>query len=244
LHHQAQGLVNRGVGVPGPELGLAAPGGGSPSPSFAAAAALVLAFGVAAAGHAGEPSPRSVVPRTARGASRKLPPLGPGGRDKGGASDVSILDGAAISARMHQARGRGLFVHVWASWCGPCIEELSTIDLFARATRARGGTFLSISLDDVRRADRVAEVLHQRAPSLTRIVARFDDPDGFMALFSHEWEGAIPALFAYDAGGRLVASLLGEADVEDLDRLLEDLTAPVAAPRPPMGPTPGAGRRP
>jgi thiol-disulfide isomerase/thioredoxin len=236
--------VSGGAGVPGLELTPGAPVGGLPSPSFAAAAALVVAFGMAAAAHAGEWAPRPPVPRAARAAPRKLTPAGPGRSDNAGAPEVSILDGAAIGARMRQARGRGLFVHVWASWCGPCLEELPTIDLFARAARARGGTFLSISLDDVRRAAHVAEVLHQRAPNLTRIVARFDDPDGFMALFSREWQGAIPALFAYDADGRLVASLLGEADVEDLDRLLEDLTAPVAAPRPPMGPGPGARDRP
>jgi thiol-disulfide isomerase/thioredoxin len=241
LHHQTQGIVNQDAGARRPDSRAASRGGGSPSPSFAAAAALVLAFAGGAAGHAGEPPPRPIFPRTARGAPRKLPPPGSGGSEKARAPDVSILDGAAIGARMHEARGRGLFVHVWASWCGPCLAELSTMDLFARAARARGGTFLSISLDDVRRAGHVGEVLRQRAPNLTPILARFDDPDRFMAVFSHEWEGAIPALFAYDAQGRLVASLLGEADVEDLDRLLEDLTAPVAAPRPPMVPRPGTG---
>jgi thiol-disulfide isomerase/thioredoxin len=236
--------VSRGAGVAGRELTPGAPVRGGPSPSLAAAAALVMAFGMVAAAHAGESASRPPVPRAARAAPRKLAPAGSGRSANVAVPEVSILDGAAIGARLRQARGRGLFVHVWASWCGPCLEELPTIDLFARAARARGGTFLSISLDDVRRAGHVADVLHQRAPSLTRIVARFDDPDRFMALFSHEWQGAIPALFAYDADGRLVASLLGEADVEDLDRLLEDLTAPVAAPRPPMGPGPRARARP
>jgi len=197
---------------------------------------LALAFGVAGA-EASQPAPRPVPPHTRRDTPRPAPPPGPGAGVKGGGeSEVVILDGAAIGARMREARGHGLFVHLWASWCGPCLAELPTIDLFARAARARGATFLSVSLDDVARGTHVAEVLRQKAPNLTRILARFEDPDRFMAVFSREWEGGIPALFGYDAHGRLAGALMGEADVEDLDRLLEDLTSPVAGPRPPLGP--------
>jgi thiol-disulfide isomerase/thioredoxin len=191
---------------------------------------LALAFGVAGA-EASQPAPRPIPPHTRRDTPRPAP----GGGLKGDSGpEVVVLDGAAIGARMREARGHSLFVHLWASWCGPCLAELPTIDLFARAARARGATFLSVSLDDVARGTHVAEVLRQKAPNLTRILARFEDPDRFMAVFSREWEGGIPALFGYDAHGRLAGSLMGEADVEDLDRLLDDLTAPVAAPRPPL----------
>jgi len=216
-------------------------GRGISASSAAAAAMLALAaFGLAA--EASQPA-RPVPPRTRRDAPRVAPAGGPGaGAKAGGGPEVVILDGAAIGARMREARGHSLFVHLWASWCGPCLAELPTIDLFARAARARGATFLSVSLDDVARGTHVADVLRQKAPNLTRILARFEDPDRFMAVFSREWEGGIPALFGYDADGRLAGSLMGEADVEDLDRLLEDLTAPVAAPRPPLGPARGPAR--
>ncbi|HEY8926287.1 MAG TPA: TlpA disulfide reductase family protein [Polyangia bacterium] len=198
--------------------------------SVAAATMIALVLGVAGA-EASQPAPRPVPPHTRRDVPRPAPGNGAKG-DSG--PEVVILDGAAIGARMREARGHGLFVHLWASWCGPCLAELPTIDLFARAARARGATFLSVSLDDVARGTHVAEVLREKAPNLTRILARFEDPDRFMAVFSREWEGGIPALFGYDAHGRLAGSLMGEADVEDLDRLLENLTAPVAAPRPPL----------
>ena len=210
------------------------------SVSVAAATVLALACAGGAAG-ASQPAPRPVAPRTHRDAPRAAPggggpgAAGPGAK-AGGGSEVVILDGAAIGARMREARGHSLFVHLWASWCGPCLAELPTIDLFARAARARGATFISVSLDDVARGTHVADVLRQKAPNLTRILARFEDPDRFMAVFSREWEGGIPALFGYDADGRLAGSLMGEVDVEELDRLLEDLTGSAAAPRPPMAP--------
>jgi thiol-disulfide isomerase/thioredoxin len=152
------------------------------------------------------------------------------------ASDVTILDGAGIGAKMREAKGHGLFVHLWASWCAPCLEELPLVERFARTARARGATFLSVSLDDVRHGAHVMDVLRRRAPSLTPFVARFDDPDRFMAVFSHEWEGAIPALFGYGADGRLAASVLGALEPPDLERLLAEVAAPVMAPRPPAAP--------
>ena len=198
---------------------------------------MLFVSGLMVTAHAADGPPRPLAPRTQRGAPKAPPPgAGAPGREHAAPPEVTVIDESTVAARVHAARGRSLFVHLWASWCAPCLQELPTIDLFARAARARGATFLSFSLDDVRRAGHVGEVLRQRAPNLTRLVAQFDDADRFMAIFSPKWEGSIPALFGYDADGRLAGALLGEPDIEELDQLLEQLTAPVVVPRAPMAP--------
>jgi thiol-disulfide isomerase/thioredoxin len=131
------------------------------------------------------------------------------------------VDPSEIRHEMVKARGHVLFMHLWASWCGPCIEELPLINRFARAARARGHTVISVALDsDARGVAGVPAVLQARAPALTTFVARFEDPDRFMSLFSRSWEGSIPALFAFDAAGKLRASLVGEVAPAELDSLL------------------------
>jgi len=189
-------------------------------------AALVLALGapfVAAApgGAGGKPGARA-----AKAAPAKV------------GDELTPLDVTRLGEEMRKARGRDLFIHLWASWCGPCLEELPQVDRFAREARARGATFLSVSLDDPRRAARVLEVLHKRGPNLTPFVARFDDPDKFIALFSTEWEGAIPALFAYDRQGHLRGSFVGEIESGDISRLLANISVapPEPAPAVPRGP--------
>jgi len=146
------------------------------------------------------------------------------------ADQLTPLDVAGLGEQLRKARGRDLFIHLWASWCGPCLEELPEVDRFAREARARGATFLSVSLDDPKRAAHVLEVLHRRAPNLTPFVARFDDPDKFIAFFSTEWEGAIPALFSYDRQGRLRGSVVGEIESADIRRMLAAIS--VAPPEP------------
>lgn len=44
--------------------------------------------------------------------------------------------------------GRPLLVNVWASWCGPCIEEMPELQRFAASQGADGVQVLGIALDD------------------------------------------------------------------------------------------------
>ncbi len=147
------------------------------------------------------------------------------------------LDMGEIRREMRKARGRVLFMHLWASWCGPCLEELPLMNRFARAARARGATVISVSLDnDARGVAGVPAVLRARAPGLTTFVARFQDPGQFMSIFSRSWEGSIPALFAFDRAGKLRASLVGELAPSELESLMAKMRTPPpsrrSSPRP------------
>jgi thiol-disulfide isomerase/thioredoxin len=133
---------------------------------------------------------------------------------------------------MKLRRGRPFVIHLWASWCGPCLEELPSIEILARKARSHGIAVVSMSLDSAADSDeRVPAALRERAPSLTPVIADFDDPATFGSLFSRpasqtslpKWEGSIPALFAFDSEGVLHRSILELAEPAELDRLLERL---------------------
>ena len=147
------------------------------------------------------------------------------------ADGLTRLDATSLRQAMRKAKGGDLFIHLWASWCGPCLKELPNIDRLARQARARGATFLSVSLDDPKRGAHVLDVLHRQAPSLTHFVAKLNDPDKLADLFSGEWDGSIPALFVYDRTGHLRASFVGQLENADIRRMLADIS--VAPPGPP-----------
>jgi thiol-disulfide isomerase/thioredoxin len=138
-------------------------------------------------------------------------PAGPG---------YTLVDLAAIQRTVH-GRGRPVLAHFWASWCGPCLEELPLVDKFARDMKARGVDVVSLSLDDPERAGaHVVEVLAARAPTLTRNIVKVSDSDAFINAIDPRWEGSIPAVFAYDDKGQLRDRLIGEATRRDLDSLV------------------------
>ena len=64
------------------------------------------------------------------------------------AIELPGLDGQPTSLASLQA-GRPMLVNVWASWCGPCIEEMPELQRFATAQGANGVQVIGIALDEV-----------------------------------------------------------------------------------------------
>lgn len=59
------------------------------------------------------------------------PPFGIRHYDKGMAPDFSLLDTDGETFKLNSTRGHWVFLHFWASWCGPCREEMPALQLLA-----------------------------------------------------------------------------------------------------------------
>jgi cytochrome c biogenesis protein CcmG, thiol:disulfide interchange protein DsbE len=82
---------------------------------------------------------------------------GGGGEAGGGGNQVGTpvpeinvvgLSGKKIDVASY--RGRVLLLDVWASWCGPCKQELPMLDAMARRLKAQGIDILAVSVDQER----------------------------------------------------------------------------------------------
>lgn len=60
---------------------------------------------------------------------------------------VRRLDGGRLALPADFA-GRPVLVNVWASWCGPCIEEMPELQRFAASQGPAGVQVLGIALDE------------------------------------------------------------------------------------------------
>ncbi len=50
--------------------------------------------------------------------------------------------------KLSEFRGKPLVINVWASWCGPCRAEMSSLDRLARRHNGRQFHIIGISTDD------------------------------------------------------------------------------------------------
>ncbi|MES1208087.1 MAG: TlpA disulfide reductase family protein [Pseudomonadota bacterium] len=109
-----------------------------------------------------------------------------GGGEAGGAGQGTIgarlpplkvdgLSGKTIDVASY--RGRVLLLDVWASWCGPCKQELPVLDEMARRLKADGIEILAVSVDQERA--NVDKFLRSRGTRWSLTVAH--DPRGEIA---------------------------------------------------------------
>ena len=134
-------------------------------------------------------------------------------------------DGGEIS--LADFHGVPTLVNLWASWCGPCVKELPTLQKLAERQAAGGQlSVIAISQDMAPRAS-VDAFLEGR--KISRFAA-YHDPD--MALSAALGAQVLPTSLLLDAQGREVWRFVGDLDWtgEEAARLLAEAGPAKAAP--------------
>ena len=108
--------------------------------------------------------------------------------------------------------GRPLLVNLWASWCGPCIEEMPELDRFAAAQGEDGIQVVGIALDD----QAAVEDFLQRIPVRYPILVDAAGPrDAGVQLGN--LRGVLPYTVLLSADGRLAKQRIGPFVHGELD---------------------------
>ncbi|MBA2321501.1 MAG: TlpA family protein disulfide reductase [Deltaproteobacteria bacterium] len=71
------------------------------------------------------------------------------------ASDFTLRDLAGQEVRLAEQAGKVVVLSFWATWCGPCKEEMPHLSKMYNEKKAAGLVVLSISTDDARSASKV-----------------------------------------------------------------------------------------
>jgi thiol-disulfide isomerase/thioredoxin len=110
----------------------------------------------------------------------------------------------AYERRIAELRGHPAVVNVWASWCGPCIEEMPELQRFAASQGEAGTQVVGIALDD---AASVRAFL-QRIPVHYPILLDTPGPaDAGVRLGNPK--GVLPYSVLVSADGRLLKRRIG-----------------------------------
>jgi len=109
------------------------------------------------------------------------------------APDFALRSAAGPNLRLSEHRGQVVMINFWATWCGPCRQEMPKLDeIFARYEPA-GFTLLGVNIDeDSAQAQRLADELGVTFPLL------FDDEQDVSRLYDVQ---AMPMTVMVDRSG-------------------------------------------
>ena len=113
------------------------------------------------------------------------------------------LDGAVVDLRTRYV-GKRLLINVWASWCGPCIEEMPELDRFAATQGEDGVQVIGLALDT---PEGVRGFTAQGAVGHPIRVGR-PGPAGTSVWLGNA-KGVLPYTVLVDADGRIARQKIG-----------------------------------
>lgn len=121
-------------------------------------------------------------------------------------AEAAFQNEAGAEHRLAGFAGKGLVVNLWATWCGPCVVEMPSLDHLAALVREEGIEVLALSQD--RGGAEAVRAFYARAG--VQHLGVWLDPRGAAA---RSWGArGLPTTLVIDRAGREAARLEGAAE--------------------------------
>ena len=134
--------------------------------------------------------------------------------------ELSLKDLSGAKHSIADYRGKVLVLNFWATWCGPCREELPMLGAVEKQYASRGVVFIEASLDDKKGEKKVPTFLAKERVDFPVWIGA--DPATLKKL---DLGKIIPATLVIDRDGKAIARLLGEARHDELTARLDWILA-------------------
>ena len=95
-------------------------------------------------------------------------------------------------------------INLWATYCGPCVQELPELVTINRMYRNRDFEMVTITLDDVAEKDRALDFLKQRHVSSKNYLFNSTDRDKLAEALDPKWPGPMPYTLLIAPGGEVI----------------------------------------
>jgi cytochrome c biogenesis protein CcmG/thiol:disulfide interchange protein DsbE len=133
------------------------------------------------------------------------------------APEVRATDMRGAPARLSSLRGQVVLLNIWATWCGPCQQEMPSMERLYRTLRPEGLHIVAVSIDATAgKVDEDGRMGGDVAGFAREYGLSFDiwqDPAGTVRR-DYRTTG-VPESFLLDRGGRIVKKVIGATEWDD-----------------------------
>jgi cytochrome c biogenesis protein CcmG/thiol:disulfide interchange protein DsbE len=148
-------------------------------------------------------------------------------KDRRSAPDFTLKDADGRAVRLSDYRGKVVLLDFWATWCGPCAEEIPWFINLERKQKDHGFAVLGVSMDDDG-WNAVKPFASQMGMNYRVLMGNDETAQLYGGV------DALPTTFLIDREGRIAAVHVGLADRRDIEDGVERLLrapAPAGADR-------------
>ncbi len=116
---------------------------------------------------------------------------------------VDVANGNAVQSYDYLKGTRGLFVHIWGTWCAPCEKEMPEFLKYAQSVEGRGVKFLLVAVND-------------EEMKIKKFMSRFTLPKNVLVVIDRENKVMdsfgtlkVPETFLFDSTGKHINKFIG-----------------------------------
>jgi peroxiredoxin len=133
---------------------------------------------------------------------------------------IAAINAEAVKALAKNDSKKLRLINVWATWCGPCVNELPELVTMNRMYRKRPFELITISIDDLKKQDQALEMLQKLQVSTTNYIFSSDKKDALVEALDPKWPGPVPHTILIEPGGKIIYRQTGEFDALELKKAI------------------------
>ena len=113
-----------------------------------------------------------------------------------------------------------ILVNFWATWCGPCLEEMPAIEETFRMYRRRDFALVTVATNYPDEKTGVLKTLQAQHASSRNLMFSSDDTYAMQAAFDAKWDAGVPFTMVIAPGGRVIYQEQGSVDIFAMRRAI------------------------
>ncbi len=136
---------------------------------------------------------------------------------------VTATDGLGLKRAVASYTGKVVVLNLWATWCGPCVEEFPDLVKLSRDFQTRDVVVIAASLDEPEDRKAVEEFARKQKAEFPVFLRKSGSPEAFVDGIDRKWPGAVPVTYIFGRSGKLAGKpMLGKRSHAEFSSAVEN----------------------